>query len=71
MLVARQEGKVSNDYRLTVRFDIEYTGEFAENIPYEEAEQLIASWLDQDILDSRITSTKFSRTRSIIHDYSD
>ena len=60
---------MGNDYKLTVLFDIAYTGEFAENIPYEEAEQLIASWLGQDILDGRLAVSKFGREVEVEYDY--
>ena len=58
-----------DDYRMTATFTIVYTGEFAENIPYVEAEKIVASWLAQDILDGRLAVSKFDREVDVEYDY--
>lgn len=59
----------TDDYRMTATFTITYTGEFAENFNYIEAEKIMVSRLAKDILNGRLAVSKFDREVKIEHDY--
>lgn len=58
-----------HDYKLTVTFDISYGEEFDAWVPYEEALRMVADQFSQDLLDGKLSASKFNSNWDVEYDY--